>query len=248
MDALLPLAYGYALLLFRTAGLVATSPLFSLRSAPMEVKVGLSAAIAMAIFAGAGSPHAPLPAHLGALGSDVLLETALGLLAGAGGTLMLESAAAAGQLASQAMGLGYGAVLDPLNGAESTTVGELMRLLALALAVSMGVHKEAVVWLTHSAQSVPPGTVGSVTELARGAILQSLEAMALAIRLGFPYLAATTLGHAVLGALGRAAPQMHFSNLGFSVSILFGGGALWLATPSMLSLAAEATLSAFSGR
>ena len=117
-----------------------------------------------------------------------------------------------------------------------------------APAIALGVHHEAIIWLASSVRAVPPGTVGSVTEMARGAILQSLNAMALAIRLGFPFLAATTLGHAVLGALGRAAPQMHFSSLGFSVSILFGGGALWLLTPPMLKLAAEATLSAFSAR
>lgn len=248
LEALLPTAYGFALLLFRTGGLVATAPLFSLKSAPLEVKLGLCVAVSMAIFTGAGSPSAVLPAHLGALCADVLLETTLGLLAGLGGTVMLEAAAAAGQLAAQAMGLSYGAVVDPVNGIESTTIGELMRLLGLSTAIALGVHHEAILWLASSVRAVPPGTVGSVTEMARGSILQSLNAMALAIRLGFPFLAATTLGHAVLGALGRAAPQMHFSNLGFSVSILFGGGALWLATPPMLKLAAEATLSAFSAR
>lgn len=244
-EAFAPVAWGFVLVFFRTAALLMTAPLYSMRTLPLELRLALSTCVALAAFTGAGLPQAPLPPHFGALLADVTLETLLGLFAGNAVTFALEAAASAGQLTAQAMGLGYGAMLDPLNGAESTALGQLLRLLALAAALAIGVHREAVAWLAASVSQVPPGSVSGVADLARGAIVQALDAVALAVRLGFPFLAAVTLGHLVLGLVGRAAQQLHFSNLGFSVSILFGGGALWVVAPPMLRACAESALRFF---
>ncbi|MEW5738148.1 MAG: flagellar biosynthetic protein FliR [Myxococcota bacterium] len=242
MQALVPgVVYGFALVLFRTAGLVTGAPLFGMKNAPLQVRVALSFTLALVAFLASGAGAAPLPPHLGALAVDVLLETGLGLLAGQAVRFAFEGAATAGQLAAQTMGLGFGATLDPLNGAESTTLGQLFRVLALGLALSLGLHRELVTWLATSVQQVPPGSVDGLDVLAKSAVLQAAQAVALGVRLGFPFLAAITLGHLSLGVLGRAAQQLHFSNVGFSVSILFGGGALWLLAPQALALCAEAS-------
>ncbi|MCC6335751.1 MAG: flagellar biosynthetic protein FliR [Myxococcales bacterium] len=242
MPLLLPGAvYGFALVLFRTAGLVTAAPLFGMKNAPLQVRVALSFSLALVAFLAAGAGPAPLPPHLGALAVDVLLETGLGLVAGQAVRFVFEAAATAGQLAAQTMGLGFGATLDPLSGAESTTLGQLFRLLCLGLALGLGLHRELVTWLAASVQQVPPGSVEGLEVLARAAVLQGTQAIALGVRLGFPFLAAITLGHLVLGLVGRAAQQLHFSNVGFSVSILFGGGALWLLAPQTLALCAEAS-------
>ena len=245
MESLAPVAYGFVLVFFRTAALLITAPVFGTRSLPAELRVALSVCIAFVAFTGAGLPQVAIPAHLGVLLSDVALETVLGLFAGNAVKFALEAAASAGQLTAQAMGLGYGAMLDPINGAESTALGELFRMLVLCAALAVGVHREAVVWLATSLTHVPPGSVSGLAELARGAIVQALEAIALSVRLGFPFLAAVTLGHLVLGLVGRAAQQLHFSNLGFSVSILFGGGAIWVVAPPMLRACALSALRFF---
>lgn len=247
MEALAPVAYGFVLVFFRTAALMITAPLFGIRSLPAQLRVALSACVAFVAFTGAGLPQVPVPAHLGVLLSDVALETVLGLFAGNAVRFALEAAASAGQLTAQAMGLGYGAMLDPLNGAESTALGQLFRMLVLGAALALGLHREAVAWLASSVTQVPPGTVTGLTDLARASIVQALEAIALSVRLGFPFLAAVTLGHLVLGLVGRAAQQLHFSNLGFSVSILFGGGALWVVAPPMLRACAQSALHYFPG-
>lgn len=243
MSFLVPqVAYAFALVLFRTAGLVTAAPLFGMKNAPAPVRIALSFMLALVAFLGAGAGPAPLPPHLGALAVDVLLETMMGLFAGVAVRFALEAAATAGQLAAQTMGLGFGATLDPMSGAESNTLGELFRVLALGAALALGLQRELVLWLASSVQQVPPGSVGDLSELARGAVVEAAHAIVLGVRLGFPFLAAITLGHLALGLLGRAAQQLHFSNVGFSVSILFGGGALWLIAPRAVSLCAEASL------
>ena len=138
LEQLGPLAYGFALLLFRTLGLVTSAPLLSLKGAPQTLRLGLAAGTAFAIFTGVGAPQAALPPHLGVLIAQVFAETALGVVTGLTITFALEAAGAAGQLASQSMGLGYAAVLDPLGGNESTIVGQLLKLAALGAALGWG--------------------------------------------------------------------------------------------------------------
>lgn len=243
MSFLVPqVAYAFMLVLFRTSGLVIAAPLFGMKNAPAPVRIALSFGLAMVAFLGAGAGPVPLPAHFGGLFVDVLLETMMGVFAGVSVRFALEAAATAGQLAAQTMGLGFGATLDPMSGTESNTLGELFRVLALGGALALGLHRELVVWLASSVQQVPPGSIADVSELARGAVVEAAHAIVLGVRLGFPFLAAITLGHLSLGLIGRAAQQLHFSNVGFSVSILFGGGALWLIAPRALALCSEASL------
>lgn len=242
LEQLGPLAYGFALLLFRTLGLVTSAPLLSLKGAPQTLRLGLAAATTFAIFTGAGAPQATLPPHLGVLVAQVFAETALGVVTGLTITFALEAAGAAGQLASQSMGLGYAAVLDPLGGNESTIVGQLLKLAALGAALAMGLHREIVLWLASSVHTVPPGAVENLKDLAQGVALQAVHGVGLSVRLGFPFLAAITLGHLTMGLLGKAAPQLHLQNIGFAVSIVVGGGALYLFTPQLLALAAQAAV------
>ncbi len=235
-------AYAFALVLFRTAGLVATAPLFGMRNAPAPVRLAIALALAMVTFLGAGGGAVPLPAHVGGLFVDALLETMMGVFAGEAARFALEAASTAGQLAGQTMGLGFGATLDPMSGVESTTLGELMRLLTMGAALAAGLHRELVLWLVSSVQQVPPGSVSGLGELARAAVLEAVHAIVLGVRLGFPFLAAVTLGNLTLGLLGRAAPQLNLSNVGFSMSLLFGGAALWFIAPRAVELCAEASL------
>jgi flagellar biosynthesis protein FliR len=59
-------------------------------------------------------------------------------------------------------------------------------------------------------------------------------------------LAAATLGHLVLGAAGRMAPQLNLSSVGFSVSLLAGGLALFALAPTLVQLVAQHAMASFS--
>jgi flagellar biosynthesis protein FliR len=77
-------------------------------------------------------------------------------------------------------------------------------------------------------------------------IRQIIFAIALAIRVAYPLFAASLFGYTILGLLGKAAPQLSLSNLGFAVSILCGGGALYLVAPEGAQLCANAAITVFS--
>jgi len=248
METLLASGYGFALVLFRVTALCSVAPVFGTRSVPTRVRLALSLALSAPLYFAAGAPTPEAPEHLFFLGIAAVQETILGLAAGAAARFTLEAASAAGQLAGQAMGLGYGAMLDPLNGAESTAVSQLFSFTALGIAVSLGIHREAIAWLASSFQSMPPGAAIDLTSVMQGACAQVLYSVALTVRLAFPFIAAATFGHLLLGIAGRLAPALSLSSVGFGMSLLIGGGALFLLAPQAAELAARAAVASFSHR
>jgi flagellar biosynthetic protein FliR len=144
------------------------------------------------------------------------------------------------------MGFGFGQVLNPNSNSESTTIGEIYSLLALAVALSLGIHREAITWLAHSVQQVPPGATIDAASLASAMVRQIIFALTLAVRVAYPLFAAALFGYGVLGLLGKASPQLSLSNLGFGASVVAGGGALYLVAPAGAQMCAQVALQVFS--
>jgi flagellar biosynthetic protein FliR len=242
----LPLMLGFFLVLTRISGLLATAPVLSSRSIPVRVKTALAVAISLIAFSGAGMPQIALPSNFVHLGTLVLSEMFVGVVAGFSSRLLLDAAQFGGQSAGAAMGIGFGQTINPNSGADSTTIGELYGALALAIALSLGIHTEAIRWIVRSIHDVPPGGTVDVMTLCSALIRQVIFAVTLGIRVAYPLFAASLFGYALLGLLGKASPQLSLSNLGFGVSILCGGGALYLVAPEGARICAQAALTVFS--
>lgn len=242
----LNLILGFFLVLTRIGALLGTAPLLSSRSIPMRIKMSLAFAVAFLAFTAAGLPAIPMPEDFGSLAGLILSELAVGLAAGLSSRLVLDAAQFGGQTASSAMGLGFGQMINPNSGAESSTVGEIYGALALGVALALGIHTEAIAWIVRSLKEVPPGGTVDVLTLSSAMVRQVIFAVALAIRVAYPLFAASLFGYAVLGLLGKASPQLSLSNLGFGVSILCGGGALYLAAPEGARMCAQVALTVFS--
>jgi len=247
VDAPLAIAYGFGLLLLRTAALCTTAPVLGTRMVPARVRLAIALALAFAVFTGAGAPPVSPPAGLGELAAAAAAETAAGLLAGLCARWALDAALAAGHLAGLTAGLGFSAVIDPITGADSNAVSQIFFVTAQGIAVALGVHREAVVWLVRAAVAFPPGGPLDLASLATRAIGQGAVCAALAVRLAFPVAATVLLGHLTMAVLGRMAPQLSLSNLGFSVAILAGGLAIYFVAPAAAELAARAAVAAFQG-
>lgn len=247
MEASLPTLWGFGLLLLRTTGLCMTAPMLGARIVPARVKLGIALVLTMAIYQGAGAPAVPVPSTLLGLAGPALVETLIGTLGGLSARWMLDAALAAGHLAGLSAGLGFSALVDPTTGAESTGLSQFLYAGAQAAALSLGIHREAVGWLARAALAWPPGHQPALGPLAAGVIGHAVLAIALAVRMAFPIMAAVLLGHATMGVLNRMAPQLGLANVGFSVALLAGGLALYLSAPTVAELVARAAVTAFQG-
>lgn len=242
----LPLLLGFVLVLARTSALIVTAPIVSSRSVAPRLKVALTTVVAAVAWLGASTPTTLVPESPGGLIGLVLAELALGAGAGLSARVLFEAAQAGGQAAAMAMGFGYGALVDPHSGADSSVVGELVGALALAAALTLGLHREAIVWLATSVREVPPGSAVDVSVLARGLAVQLVAGAGLAVRVALPLLAAALLANVSLGLLGRAAPQLSLSNVGFALTITIGVAALYAFAPTAAHACARAATATFS--
>ena len=247
MFTLLPVAAAFLLVVIRCAGLFSVVPLFGLPAIPTRVRMAAAVAVSVAAFLGAGAPSFAAWDHADRFIVAALSEALLGLCAGLAARLVLDATTAAGSAIGISMGLSVAATYDPVHGSESPAVSQVLSLLALGFAVAGGIHREAVAWLCRSVIEMPPGSPISVSELAARVVGQAVGAIALVIRLAFPVLAAVTIGHLSLGLLNRSTPQLGLSNIGFTVALLAGVGALYLAAPSAALMAAQTAHSALAG-
>jgi flagellar biosynthetic protein FliR len=246
MIAAYPMLAGFLLVLLRCGALLMVAPLFGLKTVPMRVRVGLTAAISLAVFTGIGMPPFLRWTDTGALIGAAASETAIGLCGGLAARMAIEAATAAGHLMSTSMGLNYGSSLDPIHGAESNAISSLMSFLALGVAVAAGIHREAIAWLCRSLIETPPGASVDLPHLCAGVVAESARSAALAVRLAFPVMAAVTFGNIGFGLLGRVAPQINLQSIGFGLAIFAGGGALYFVAPGAAELAAHTARMAFA--
>ncbi len=246
MEAYLPLGYGFFLVLFRTAGLIAVAPPFNMRTIPARVRLGVSVGITVVIFIAAGSPRVELPPTLFHLAGAAMAETAIGLIGGLGAQVVLNAALGAGHLISVNMGFSMAQQVDPINGLESTVLQQLLLFMTLAMAVSFGIHREAIIWLTRSIHTFPPGASVDLIPFFTRLMSHCLYAVALSVRLAAPVLGAVTMGNVALGLLSRAVPSLSLQSIGFSIGILAGGGALYMVAPTIAEMAARASVATFA--
>lgn len=240
-----PLAFGFLLVLFRCAALFMVAPLFGMKSVPAQVRMGLALAVSLIAFQAAGMPRFAEWDRMGPLLGAMVTESLTGLSAGLAAKLCMEAAAAAGHAAGLSMGIGFAAVIDPVHGEDSNALSQLLLFGALAAALAAGLHREAIGWFCRSIIEIPPGSARSAPELASVVIGEAARGSALAIRLGFPVMAAVLFGYVILGLLNRVAPQAQIGNLGFAMALVAGGIALYLTAPHLAELVARSARATF---
>ena len=231
MNLTIDTLFAFVLVMMRTAGLAMSIPSWGTRTVPGRVRLALVMVLSFAVYQGAGAPTLHPPDSIGTIFGLGISETAIGLLGGMAARWTIEAATAAGGLISLATGLSFGSLVDPLNGAESNALGQILRLAALAFAIEAGLHREAVLWLLESLRVSPVGGSLELGDLLMRAMTQVGYSVALAVRIAFPVLAVVGLIYIALGAIGRVVPQLGLNNLGFSVAILGGGAAVYVLAP-----------------
>ena len=230
----------FFLVLMRTAALVSVAPPFSEAQVPKRIRLALAMVISAVLCM--GLPPSTLLAEptLSVILSGALRETLLGIAGGLGMKLVFEASSAAGYMAGTSMGLGFGSLAG--MGSDTQAVSQLVRLLTLGAILGLGIHRDAIAWLYGSLRSFPPGGSIHLLQLASACVGYAIYSIALAVRVIFPVLAASLLGHLVLGIVSRSAPQINIQSVGFSESIIAGQTALYFAAPLVAASVGAATV------
>jgi flagellar biosynthetic protein FliR len=231
------LIWAMAIVFLRIAAAMAIMPGFGEQMIPIRVRLGLAIAFT-AIVAPAVAPLLPGPET--SLPRMILTETLSGLVLGLVLRLFIHVLQMAGMIIAQSTSLSQlfaGAQLDP-----QPSVGFLLTLAGLALAMSADLHVLAAKYLIFSYEVLPPGRLPGSADIADWGVMRIAEAFQLAFSLAAPFVIAALLYNLALGVINRAMPQMMVAFVGAPALAL--GGLLLLAVLAPLTMAIW--LSAFS--
>jgi flagellar biosynthetic protein FliR len=226
-------------LLTRLGGMLLTGPLWSVTALPRTARAAVLVVLALVLLPGTPSavlPEDPLALPF-ALGSELALGTAIGMLAAA----LVQGAMLAGEYAATQMGLAIAPTLAPMPEAQLSGVAQLQSLLAVAVFLQLNGHLALVSGVAESLRAVPPGTL-----VHMDAFLPALERAGLvmfetALRIGAPVLATLFLTNLAMAVLGRAVPHLNAMVVALPVSLAAGLLMTAIAMPLVAAMVARGT-------
>ena len=205
----------------RVLAVFTVAPVFSLRSVPMRVKVGLAFLIALCAQGVLGDQPVISVNGTAALGA-VAQQLAVGLAIGFAVRLVFAAVELAGEVIGLQMGLNFASFFDPAANAQISTVARFFSHMATLLFVVINGHLMILMAVVKSFDSFP----------VDGHFLQSLAQMRLyelggsifasALWISLPMVALLLFVNLTLGIISRVAPQMNIYAVGFPVTLTVG--------------------------
>ncbi len=184
--------------------------------------------------AGAVLPRT-IPELVTAVAGEVVLGVAMGFVL----ALLSGAVSMAAEIISNKIGLTMAVMLDPMSGAQGSTLGALAQLLATGVFFALDLHLACVRALGESLMALPPGRI--VDPLAAGTVLFEVSevVVALGVQLAGPLVFFSLILNLGLMVLGKMAPGLQlFFSVGMSFTILAGIVLLGAALPAMLHVEA----------
>jgi flagellar biosynthesis protein FliR len=203
-------------------------PAFGGPALPVQVRLALGLALSglcLPLLSG-HPPEAPGP--LWPL--LVARELVVGLVMGLACACWFRASEAAGRLVDAFRGAGSTDALSPVAGERSSPLASLMLLLAVLVFLEIGGVRHVALALERSYEAIPlsaqpgapSGAMAAAVVLASGKLIES------ALGLCAPVLVSLVLADLLLGAIGRAVPQIPVQSLGVPLKALLGVGAVLL--------------------
>jgi flagellar biosynthetic protein FliR len=218
--ALMQQAIVFVLVLTRLSALIMTAPGYGATYTPMQVRAILAIGLSLLITPLFWATPLEAPANLLQLAAMVAREASLGLMLGVSVLILVSGLQLAGQLISQVGGLQLADVFDPTFDTSLPIFSKLLELVAVAVFLSIGGHRQVMEALLYSFHSIPPGCVTwseSWTEALCQIAMQSFE---VGLRASAPVVIALLMSTLILGLISRTVPQLNILAVGFGLNSL----------------------------
>lgn len=216
----------------RIAAALLAAPFFGAAGVPVQLRVAISAALAVLVCSWIPVSVPPallsLPGLL-AFAGEALIGLALGFV------LQLSFAApiiAAEQIGG-AMGMSIATGADPVSGAHSPALGQYFTVMLTVVFLGLGGHLAWLRLVIESYTAFPPGRAWFTPE--RIAVLAGFagQMFAAAVAIALPVTLVLLLVQMLTGVLSRSSPALNLFALGLPAGVLAGIAALIAAAPML---------------
>lgn len=208
------------LVLARIGGLVFTSPVFSQKVMPGQLRAAFAFLLAVILFPVATAE----PWALEGTGLLVAagLETLVGITMGVVGQIIFAAVQMAGALLDLDMGFALAQIFDPVSGHSQTVVSTFFQMLTLVVYFGLNAHHWLIRSIAESYMLVSAG--GLVVNGASPLYLVTLfgTVFSIALQMILPFITVMLLTSMALAGISRAVPQMHIFAIGMGVKAVTG--------------------------
>ncbi len=212
---------GFFLVLARLTPLFVLAPLFSSKLIPRRVRGIVAVALAIGLTpVVVGDRRIPLDlvAYVGLMGKE--------LLVGLGFAFVLATLFAALQVAGTfidtLIGFSFGALVDPVNGTNTTVLAQMYTMLGVIIFIAIGGEAWVLGGFARTFEIVGVLEMPSLNALVAGAVDAFVGVFFAAVQIAGPILLALILTDAAFGLVSRVVPQLNVFAIGFPSKLVVG--------------------------
>ena len=220
----------FVFVMTRIGAALFAAPLFGAAAVPAQVRVMLTAALAVLVCS--WTQVAAPPALLSLAGLVVVAgEVVIGLALGVVMQLAFAAPAIGAELIGAGMGMSIAASADPINGAHSAVFGQYFSVVLTVLFFGIGAHLDWISLLIESYRTFPPGTPWLTPGRLHLIDMFAADMFLAGLSIALPVVVLLLVVHIVTGIIGRSAPALNLFALGLPAGVLAGIAALLASAP-----------------
>lgn len=225
------------LVLVRVSAFVLAVPLLGTGANFSGYKVGLIGVLTLLVFSTLQAPlhHGLQPIEFGAM---ALREVLLGLVLASVLQAVLLAVKVAGEMIGHEMAFTMSSIVDPATGVNTPLITSIHEGFFLLGLLAMDGHHVLIRALCASFGRAPIGSIQFDTGLAQNVLDLFSDMFAAGLTFAAPVLVLLVLVSVLIGLLARAVPQLNVLEVGFTLRIVVGLGAM-LAFAPLLAPAME---------
>ncbi len=212
----------FLLVVLRIGAIVMSMPVFSSNSIPMQVKIGLTFAISMALFTILDLEPIAVSGDIFTFTIGIIGEVMIGIIIGLSVRLIFAGIQLAGQMAGYQMGLAVANVMDPTSSEQFPILAQFNQLLAMLLVLATNAHHLFLRALAESYRLVPPFGFHFSNSVMQQLVDLGGNMFVIAIQIGAPVIAALLLSTVAFGLVARTVPQMNVFIVAMPLKIAVG--------------------------
>jgi flagellar biosynthetic protein FliR len=219
LQLVMTLLLQYFLASLRIGAFLLSAPLFGARWLPLQVRV------IMAFSMGAAVVSLVPPMDVNMLTSSlgmamIFIEIAIGLTAGLTLTIWFAAMLLAGEKIASSSGLGYAAQVDPMTGANTPVVSQILYLFLLVVFISVDGHLLAIATMIESYRILPLGAPVAPEVLIAAGIGAAGSMFLSAAIIMLPIAMVLLMINVTVGIISRSAPTLNLFSFGFPITLI----------------------------
>lgn len=216
------IGFGFMLVLCRVGTAMLTGPGLGEADIPPTVRAGLSAIVAALTYPALVVPLPAIPADSPTFAAMLAVEIVTGAWLGFMARMLTIALAMSGAIISYMIGLSSVLQIDPSVGGQVTALQRMLSLACIAFLFASGLYILPVQAVLGTYDVVPPGGRLDAADAADLVARAVSDGFGLAVRLAAPSIIACLLWQALMGLIGRLAPNIQVSAVSAPAQILGG--------------------------